>query len=164
LKLFGLPKLHLNMSNLKCKFVQTALDEQSTKIKIVELKKLLNIVVNNFFVWIRLHPQIYIWFVVICGQQKPQTTYKACHGRRLNTRVRLQVWFPATKNIVTFDLQQRRLGGSFLIQNIFFVVLKPDLCFLEQICTSGFLMSTTSRNRFSLVVLLRRPQVEIDFH
>jgi hypothetical protein len=38
------------MSNLKCKFVQTALDEQSTKIKIVELKKLLNIVVNNFFV------------------------------------------------------------------------------------------------------------------
>jgi hypothetical protein len=45
--------------------------EKSTKIKLVELKKLFNFVVDNFlfeFVY-NLKQSIYIWFVPICGQQ-----------------------------------------------------------------------------------------------
>jgi hypothetical protein len=36
------------MSNLKFKILQTTSDEKSVKIKVVELQKLFNFVVNNF--------------------------------------------------------------------------------------------------------------------
>jgi hypothetical protein len=45
---------------------------------------------------------------------------------------------------------------------IFLLFLKSALCFLETICTGGFIMSTASEN--SLAVLLRRTPVKIDFH
>jgi hypothetical protein len=42
--------------------------------------------------------------------------------------------------------------------------LKSVLCFLETICTGGFITPIASENQFSLAVLLRRPPVKIDFH
>jgi hypothetical protein len=49
-------------------------------------------------------------------------------------------------------------------KNIFLLFLKSVLCFLETICTGGFITPTASENRFSLAVLLRRSPVKIDFH
>jgi hypothetical protein len=82
LKSFGLPKLHLNLSNLKYKFLQTTSDGKSTKIKIVELKKLFIFVVNNFFIWICLHPQTINLHSVCCNMwaTKRQTKHMACYG------------------------------------------------------------------------------------
>jgi hypothetical protein len=37
--------------------LQMSSDRKSIKIKVVELQKLLNFVVENFFIWIRLRPQ-----------------------------------------------------------------------------------------------------------
>jgi hypothetical protein len=50
LESFGLSKMHLNLSNLKCIFLQTSLDEKSNGIKVVEHKELFNFVFDNFFV------------------------------------------------------------------------------------------------------------------
>jgi hypothetical protein len=46
-------------------------DEKSVKMKVVELQKLFNFVVDNFFIWIRLLSQTSNLhsLVVICGQQ-----------------------------------------------------------------------------------------------
>ena len=33
---------------------QTTSDEQTTKMKVVDLEKLYNFIVDNFFIWIRL--------------------------------------------------------------------------------------------------------------
>jgi hypothetical protein len=41
-----------------------------------------------------------------------------------------------------------------LIQINFLLFLKSVLCFLETICTGGFITSTASENRFSLAVFL----------
>jgi hypothetical protein len=48
--------LNLSMSNLKFKFANY-LGWKSVKIKVVELQKLFNFVVDNFFIWIRLGPK-----------------------------------------------------------------------------------------------------------
>jgi len=50
LKSFGLSKLHLNLSNLKCKFLQTSSDGKGIKIKVVDLNNLCNFVVDNLFI------------------------------------------------------------------------------------------------------------------
>jgi hypothetical protein len=42
----------------KIHILQTTSDEKSVKIKVVELQKLFNFVVDNFFIWIRLESQI----------------------------------------------------------------------------------------------------------
>jgi hypothetical protein len=47
---------------------------------------------------------------------------------------------------------------------VFFAILKHVLCFMEKLFTGGFIISTTSGNRFPLTIFLTRPQVEIDFH
>jgi hypothetical protein len=51
-----------------------------------------------------------------------------------------------------------------LIKIFFLLFLKFVLCFLETICTGGFITPTASENRFSLAVLLRRPPVKKDFN
>jgi hypothetical protein len=56
------------------------------------------------------------------------------------------------------------VGREVSLIEIFFTIFKSVLCFLETIFTGGFITPTASENRFSLVVLLRRPPVKIDFH
>jgi hypothetical protein len=41
--------VHLSLSNLNAFFLQITLDPKGTKIKVVEVKKLFNFVVINFF-------------------------------------------------------------------------------------------------------------------
>jgi hypothetical protein len=51
----------------------------------------------------------------------------------------------------------RLAGGVGLIKINFLTILKYVLCFLETICTDGFITSTSSENRFSLAVLSYPP-------
>jgi hypothetical protein len=80
LKSFELSILYLNISNLKCKFLLMTLNGKSTKMKCRTLKVIL--VVNNFFVWICLHPQT-INLHSVCSNMraiKPQTRTRHVMG------------------------------------------------------------------------------------
>jgi hypothetical protein len=69
--------MHLDLPNLKYVFLQTTSDGKSTKIKVVELKTLINFVVEFFsfeFVY-SLKQLIYTRFVLICEQNhNPDTS------------------------------------------------------------------------------------------
>jgi hypothetical protein len=54
LKLFWLSKITSKFVKFKMQVLQTLLDAENIKIKLVELQKLRDFVVYNFFVWIYL--------------------------------------------------------------------------------------------------------------
>jgi hypothetical protein len=55
---FRFSKIESNYIKFKIQILQTTSDEKSVKIKVVELQKVFNFVVDNFFIWIRLGSQI----------------------------------------------------------------------------------------------------------
>jgi hypothetical protein len=57
LNLFRFSKNESKFVKFKIQILQTTSDEKSVKIKVVELQKLFNFVVNNFCIWIRLRSQ-----------------------------------------------------------------------------------------------------------
>jgi hypothetical protein len=70
---------------------------------------------------------------------------------------------------VSGSIPNNRVAREFCTKNIetlndFFAVLKTRLMFLKIIFTSGLITSTANKNRFSLMVLLIQPSVEIDFN
>jgi hypothetical protein len=57
LKSFRLLKIVSKLVKFKIQILQTASDEKNVTMKVVELQKLFNFVVDNFFIWIRLRSQ-----------------------------------------------------------------------------------------------------------
>jgi hypothetical protein len=51
-----------------------------------------------------------------------------------------------------------------VLPNYIFSISKPFLCFLKNIFTCGFIISTASDNRFSLTIFLVHPPVKIDVY
>jgi hypothetical protein len=52
---------HLEFSHSKFEIFQTTSDEEATKTKVVDLKKLFNFVFDNFFTWNHLSNENYGW-------------------------------------------------------------------------------------------------------
>jgi hypothetical protein len=100
--------------------------------------------------------------VVICGENNYKLdTRHVIDGVVVEGTREGEVYGSNTNNRVARekcrDLRRRRAGGVVLIQIIFLLFLKYVLCFLETICTGGFITPTASENRFSLAVLSYPP-------
>jgi hypothetical protein len=80
---FRFSKIESKYVKFKIQILQTTSDEKSVKIKVVELQKLFNFVVDNFFIWIRLGSQISNLHSNGCNMctKQLQTRHKACHKR-----------------------------------------------------------------------------------
>jgi hypothetical protein len=140
-------------------------------MKVLELQKLFNFVVDNCFIWIlySLKQAIYTQLVVICGQQNYtlNTNHVIAGVIEEGTR-EAEVRGSIPSNCVVHEkfrdlrLRRRWTGGwagreVSLIKIIFLLFLKSVLYFLETIFTGGFITPTASENRFPLAVLSYPP-------
>jgi hypothetical protein len=141
-------------------------------MKVLEHQKLLNFVVDNCFIWIRLRSQTSNLHSVSCNMwaTKLQTRHKACHSRSdrggyawgwgqgfdfQQPRSTQKIPRPSTSTKT-----DRWCGGGprgLRNKNIFLLFLKSVLCILETISTGGFITPTASENRFPLPVLSYPP-------
>jgi hypothetical protein len=81
LKSFRLSKIVSKFVKFKIQILQMTSDEKSVKMKVLELQKLFNFVVENCFIWICLRSQTSNLHSVSCNMwaTKLHTKHKACH-------------------------------------------------------------------------------------
>jgi hypothetical protein len=170
-EIIGLSKIVSKFVKFKIQILQMTSDEKSVKIKVLELQKLFNFVVDNcFFEFVYgLKQAIYTQLVVICGQQNYTVNIKHAIAGVIEEGTReAEVRDSIPSNCVVHEkfrdlqLRRRRTGGwagreVSLIKIFFLLFLKSVLCFLETIFTSGFITPTASENRFLLAVLSYPP-------
>jgi hypothetical protein len=70
---FRFSKIESKYVKFKIQILQTISDEKSVKMKVVELQKLFNFVVDNFFIWIRLRSQTINLHSVGCNMWTKKT-------------------------------------------------------------------------------------------
>jgi hypothetical protein len=113
MKLCGWQLFYLNsfrFSEIESKYVkfeiqilQTTSDEKSVKIKVVELQKLFNFIVDNFFIWIHLQYQTSNLHSVGCNMctKKLKTKHKhTIYGVVVGGYTRGEVDSSITNNLV----------------------------------------------------------------
>jgi hypothetical protein len=110
---FRFSKIESKYVKFKIQILQTTSDEKSVKMKVVELQKLFNFVVDIFlfeFVY-GLKQAIYTQLVVICGQKNYKLDIKHAIG-----------------GVLAEGMRDGEVGGS---------ILKNRLMFMKIIFTSG---------------------------
>jgi len=119
-------KLRLNFSNLKFEFFQMTSDGEITKIKVVDLQKLCNFVVDNFLIWIRLESQ-----TINLNSIEDNMRRKKIHYRYK------WVWGAVVRGVSHEG--EVDWWGLPRIKKSFLLFFEPDFQFLKIICSSGSL-------------------------
>jgi hypothetical protein len=147
-ELISILKIESKYVKFEIQILQTTLDEKSVKMKVVELQKLFNFVVDNFlfeFVYSIKHA-IYTQLVVIYGQKSFKLDTGHVIGRVVVEGTREGEVDSLIPNICIAREKCHDFDGG---GHVFFAVFKTRLMFLKLIFTRGFITSTASENRVS---------------
>jgi hypothetical protein len=116
--------------------LQTALDGKGIKTKVVELQKLFNFVIDNFFLFELIYVikySIYAQLIIICGQHNCNlSTIHVMDGVVWEASCKGEVWWvlnsPPPCSCAFFTLKRWARAPRI---KIFFSILKLIICFLE---------------------------------
>jgi hypothetical protein len=109
---FRFSKIESKYVKFKIQILQTTSDEKSVKMEVVELQKVFNFVVDNFFIWICLRSQTSNLHSNHCNMwtKKLQTTHKVCY-RRSGSGVYARGWLDGS-------ILDNRVAHEFCAKNV----------------------------------------------